>query len=170
MQPFGDMVVWRAWGMLFQDAWSETCDSPLPHPDGRSEVNRWELPTIYPVSWVHFETNSCYIMIWTSTPTTWCTTLFPIATTVLGYSPVVFPDSVEGGIPYTSGSSLITCRGTRMDSHLRSMPGIFHVVSRLLVCLDYTYILANRVDLWSSLYPTVRSPPRSGWIAPVIGL
>lgn len=58
-----------------------------------------------------------------------------------------FPDSVEGGIPYTSGSSLTTCRKIRVDSHLGSMPGILHVVSRLLVCLDYTYILGNRVDL-----------------------
>lgn len=41
----------------------------------------------------------------------------------------------------------MTCRGTRMDSHLGSMPGILYVVSRLLVCLDYAYILVNRVDL-----------------------
>lgn len=34
-----------------------------------------------------------------------------------------------------------------MDNHLGSMPGILYVVSWLLVCLDYTYILVNGVDL-----------------------
>lgn len=71
--------------------------------------------------------------------------------------PVVFPDSVEGGIPYTSGYSLMTCRKTRMDNHFGLMPGILYVVSRFLVFLvylDYVCIPANCVDLGSSLYPT----------------
>jgi hypothetical protein len=57
----------------------------------------------------------------------------------------VFPDSVEGGILYTSGPSPSTCRDARTVTS-DQMPGISYVVSRLLVCLDYVHILAKCVD------------------------